>query len=176
MRKNLVVGILSETHDKLERRTPLTPTDTRWLIKKGVKVEVESSKIRIFKNEQYKKAGAKVLDRCKEANLLLGVKQPEASNIHKDKIYMVFSHTIKGQPENIPLLKQFKKRRVTLIDYEKITDLHGRRLVYFGRFAGICGLIDSLHYLGKKLEYKGIKNPFEAIKPAYQYGSLSQVI
>lgn len=171
-----MVGILSETHDKLERRTPLTPTDTRWLIKKGVKVEVESSKIRIFKNEQYKKAGAKVLDRCKEANLLLGVKQPEASNIHKDKIYMVFSHTIKGQPENIPLLKQFKKRRVTLIDYEKITDLHGRRLVYFGRFAGICGLIDSLHYLGKKLEYKGIKNPFEAIKPAYQYGSLSQVI
>ncbi len=176
MRKNLVVGVLREIDNKYERRAPLTPADVRWLIKKGVKVEVESSKTRIFKDQQYIKAGARVLDRFKEASLLLGIKQPRVGNIHKDKIYMLFSHTIKGQPENMPLLKEFIKRGVTIIDYEKITDLHGRRLVYFGRFAGICGLIDSLHYLGKKLEYRRIKNPFNAIKPAYQYSSLKQII
>ena len=176
MRKSLVVGILRETHNVYERRAPLTPADVKWLVKKGVKVEVESSRIRIFKDQQYKEAGAKVLDRFKEATLILGIKPPQISNIYKDKIYMLFSHTIKGQTENMPLLVQSIKKRVTLIDYEKITDLHGRRLVYFGRFAGICGLIDSLHYLGKKLEFKGIKNPFNTIKPANQYASLNQAI
>ena len=176
MRKNLVVGILRETDNKWERRTPLTPRDVKWLMKKGIRVEVESSQGRVFKDEQYKKQGAKVLDRLRQACLVLGVKQPQVSNIYKDKVYMVFSHTIKGQSENMPLLKEFIKTGVTLIDYEKITDLHSRRLVYFGRFAGICGLIDSLHYLGKRLKHKGIKNPFDAIKPAYQYSSLKQVV
>ena len=62
-----------------------------------------------------------------------------------------------------------------MLDYEKIVDSHGRRLVYFGRFAGICGLIDSLCYLGKKLEWKGISNPFSKIEPAYKYGSLKVI-
>jgi len=176
MKKNLVVGISRETHNSSERRAPLTPADVGWLIKKGVKVEVKSSKIRIFKDEQYKKAKAAVVDRFKEATLILGIKPPKVANIYKDKIYMVFSHTIKGQSASMPLLKEFTKRRVTLIDYEKITDLGGKRLIHFGRFAGICGLIDSLYYLGKKLERKGIKNPFLDLEPAYKYGSLDEII
>ena len=175
-RKNLVVGVLRETYDESERRVPLIPSDVKWLKSKGIKVEVESSKNRVFKDEEYKKAGAKVRKRLKQANLILGVKQPEIKNIIKDRIYMVFSHTIKGQSANMPLLKEFIKKRVTLIDYEKITDVYGRRLVYFGRFAGICGLVDSLYYLGRKLEYKGIRNPFESLRPAHQYGSLKQVL
>jgi len=175
MRKNLVLGILREVYSSSEYRAPLTPTDVKWLIKKGVKVEVESSGVRIFKDQQYKKVGAKVLDRFRQASFLLGIKQPRLSEVGKDKIYMCFSHTIKGQSEKIPLLKEFVKKRATLIDYEKITDLHGRRLVHFGRFAGICGLIDSLHYFGKKLSYQGIKNPF-AIRPAYEYNSLKQAV
>ena len=175
MKKNLVVGISRETHNRSERRAPLTPADVGWLIKKGVRVEVKSSKIRIFKDEQYKKVKAVVLDRFKEATLILGIKPPKVTNIDKDKIYMVFSHTIKGQSASMPLLKEFTKRRVTLIDYEKITDLGGKRLIHFGRFAGICGLIDSLYYLGKKLEWKGIKNPFLDLEPAYKYGSLDEI-
>ncbi len=176
VKKNLVVGISRETHNRSERRAPLTPADVGWLIKRGVKVEVKSSKIRIFKDEQYKKAKAAVVDRFKEATLILGIKPPKVANIYKDKTYMVFSHTIKGQSASMPLLKEFIKRRVTLIDYEKITDLGGKRLIHFGRFAGICGLIDSLYYLGKKLEWKGIENPFLDLEPAYKYGSLDEII
>lgn len=40
------------------------------------------------------------------------------------------------------------------------------------RFAWICGMIDSLHYLGKKLEHKGIRSPLLLIQPAHQYSSL----
>ncbi|MGD9015419.1 MAG: hypothetical protein PVI33_05300 [Candidatus Omnitrophota bacterium] len=176
MRKNLVLGILRETFSSSEHRAPLTPGDVKWLIKKGVKVEVKSSKERVFNDLQYKKAGAKVLDRFKQASFLLGIKPPQVCDVDKDKVYMCFSHTIKGQPKNIPLLKEFIKKKVTLIDYEKITDLHSRRLVHFGRFAGICGLIDSLHYLGEKLKYQGIKNPFGIIRPAYEYNSLRQAV
>ena len=88
---------------------------------------------------------------------------------------MVFSHAIKGQFQNIPLLKTLLENKATLIDYEKIVDSHGKRLVYFGRFAGICGAVDSLYYLGKKLQWQGIKNPFTSIKPAYKYGSLKAI-
>jgi len=176
IRNELVIGILRENSGKGENRVALTPSDVKWLVKKGIKVEVESSKSRIFKDEQYEKAGARVLDRFKEASLLVGIKPPSVNNIYKEKIYMIFSHTIKGQPENMPLLKGFLRKGVTLIDYEKMTDLEGNRLVYFGRFAGICGLIDSLHYLGKKLEWEGIKNPFLIIKPSYKYNSCRDIV
>jgi len=171
MRKNLCVGILRETKEG-ERRAPLAPLDAKWLVKKGVKVEVESSPIRVFKDSEYKKSGARVLKRFVNASLLLGIKEPRPEELYKNKIYMLFSHTVKGQAHNMPLLRACLKNNVTLIDYEKVVDTHDKRLVYFGRFAGICGMVDSLHYLGKKLEWKGIKSPFLSVKPAYKYESL----
>lgn len=171
MRKNLCVGILREMKAG-ERRAPFTPPDVKWLVKKGVDVEVESSRERIFKDREYRKAGARVVERVDRATLLLGIKEPPPESIYKNKIYMLFSHTIKGQAHNMPLLKECLKKDITLVDYEKTVDLYGKRLMYFGRFAGICGLIDSLHFLGKKLEWKGVKNPFTLIQPAHRYGSL----
>ncbi|MCK4532776.1 hypothetical protein KAU39_03235 [bacterium] len=174
MRKNLVIGILKETKAG-ERRAPLTPTDVEWLIKRGISVEVECSLIRVFKDKEYEKKGAKVLTKFKKATLLLGIKEPQVRDLYKDKIYMIFSHTIKGQPENMPLLNACLEKKITLIDYEKIIDLYGKRLVYFGRFAGICGALNSLYYLGKKLEWKGIDNPFSSLKQACKYSSLKSV-
>ncbi|MEF9426753.1 MAG: hypothetical protein L0956_06125 [Candidatus Mariimomonas ferrooxydans] len=171
-RDNLVVGILRETK-KQEHRTPLVPSDVEWLVDRGIPVEVEQSRNRIFSAREYKKNGARIVNRIKKAVLLTGIKEPRVHDLHSNKIYMVFSHTSKGQFHNMPLLKACLKKNITLIDYEKIVDLEDRRLVFFGRFAGICGIVDSLHYLGKKLEWKGIENPFLLIQPAYTYDSLS---
>ena len=171
MRTNLGVGIVGETKG-CESRVPLVPADVNWLVKRGIVVEAQHSSKRAFTDQQYKKSGAKIVNKCKKSALLLGVKEPRLEDLCADKIYMVFSHTIKGQFKNMSLLRGCLKKRVTLIDYEKIVDKDGRRLVYFGRFAGICGIIDSLHYLGKKLEWKGIENPFLLIKPAHAYSSL----
>ncbi|MFC1708671.1 hypothetical protein ACFL2J_01230 [Candidatus Omnitrophota bacterium] len=174
MRKSLVVGILRETKN-WEWRTPLTPCDVHWLVKRGISVEVESSLNRVFSDNEYRKNGAKVLNKLRKADLFIGIKEPSFDNLYRNKIYMVFSHASKGQTNNMPLLKFCLKRKITLIDYEKIVDAHARRLVYFGRFAGICGLVDSLYYLGKKLEWQGIKNPFSKIEPAYKYSSLESL-
>lgn len=171
MRRSLVVGILREGK-QYERRAPITPKDVEWLIKRGIQVEVESSPYRIYSDEEYRRCGASVLPRLRRAVLLVGIKHPALNEVYDEKIYMIFSHTMKGQKENLPFLKACLKKRITLIDYEKITDKDNKRLVYFGRFAGICGMVDTLHYMAKKIRWQGIKNPFEWIRPAYEYGSV----
>lgn len=174
MRKNLYVGILRESKE-WEKRAPLAPSDVSWLIKKGVNVEVESSSERIFKDAQYAKSGARIVRRFHNASLLVGIKEPKIEDLYRDKIYMIFSHTMKGQSQNLPLLKAFFKNRITLVDYEDIADSDDKRLVYFGRFAGVCGAVDSLYYMGKKLEWEGIDNPFLSLKPTMKYTSLKAI-
>ena len=174
MRKKLVVGLLREAKER-EYRAPLVPSHVSWLTKRGVSVEVESSSQRIFSDQEYRKNGARVLDRIQDATLLLGIKAPRVAELHGDKIYMIFSHSSKGQPNSKPLIKACLKKKITLVDYEKIVDFFGKRLVSFGRFAGVCGLVDSLHYLGKKLECEGVRNPFSLIQPAHTYGSFKAV-
>ena len=61
-----------------------------------------------------------------------------------DKVYMFFSHTIKGQPSNIPMLKDVIEKGNTLLDYELFTQTDPqtgkqKRSIVFGRFAGIAG-------------------------------------
>ena len=171
MRNNLVVGILPESKSIWERRTPLTPKDVSWLLKRKIPVEVASSPLRIYKDTQYKRSGAKIVQEFQKANLLIGIKEPPIDSLIPDSVYMVFSHSTKGQEYNRNLLTAFLKKKITLIDYEHITGSLGERLVYFGRYAGICGMIDTLHVFGRKLKLQGIPNPFSVLKSAVQYGN-----
>ena len=157
-RKNLIVGIIKEENER-EKRAPIVPADVRWLTDMGIEFEVESSLNRIFSDKEYSRAGAKIVKRVRKASFLVGVKAPSPSNVISGKIYMIFSHTVKGQKDNISLLKEMMKKRVTLLDYEKIRDSRGKRLVFFGRYAGICGFVDSLSYYGKKMKHVGINIP-----------------
>ncbi|MFQ5788759.1 MAG: hypothetical protein ACE5H1_12380, partial [Thermodesulfobacteriota bacterium] len=166
-----MVGILPESKNEWERRTPLTPKDVAWLVKRKITVEVASSPLRIYKDSQYIRSGAKIITKFQKANLLIGIKEPPVDTLIPDSIYMVFSHTTKGQEYNQRLLAAFLKRKITLIDYEHITGSLGERLVYFGRYAGICGMIDTLHVFGQKLKLQGIPNPFSELKSAVQYCS-----
>jgi alpha-aminoadipic semialdehyde synthase len=45
-------------------------------------------------------------------------------------------------------LDHILQNNIRLIDYEKICDSEGKRLVAFGRFAGLAGMIDFLSGLG----------------------------
>ena len=53
--------------------------------------------------------------------------------------YAFFSHTIKAQPEGMPLLDEMLRKNITLLDYEKMTNEDGIRNVAFGHYAGIAG-------------------------------------
>ena len=50
-----------------------------------------------------------------------------------DKTFCFFSHTIKAQPDNMDLLDSMVENNIRLIDYEKLTDSEGQRLVTFGK-------------------------------------------
>ncbi len=43
---------------------------------------------------------------------------------------MCFSHVIKGQPYNMPMLKAMMQAKCQLIDYEKIANEEGKRLIF----------------------------------------------
>jgi saccharopine dehydrogenase (NAD+, L-lysine forming) len=141
------------------------------LVKRKIQVEVASSSLRIYKDSQYRRSGAKIVSEFQRANLLVGIKEPHVDTLIPNSVYMVFSHTAKGQEYNQNLLATFLKKKITLIDYEHITNSLGQRLVYFGRYAGMCGMIDTLHVFGQKLKLQGISNPFSDLENAVYYGN-----
>lgn len=89
-----------------------------------------------------------------------------------NKTYIFFSHVIKAQPYNMPLLDTILEKKIRLLDYEKITDSKGRRLVAFGEFAGLAGAIEFLSGLGDYLLKKNIATPFLNIERPYRYYNL----
>ena len=74
------------------------------------------------------------------------------------------------------MLKSIIDSGATLIDYECISDESGRRLIFFGRFAGLAGMINTLWSAGERYREIGISNPFENIKQSYTYSSLDDAI
>lgn len=46
------------------------------------------------------------------------------------------------------------------MDYEKILDANGVRLVAFGKYAGVAGFVNILHGLGLRLLALGHHTPF----------------
>jgi alpha-aminoadipic semialdehyde synthase len=107
--------------------------------------------------------------------VIFGVKEMPNTFFEEGKTYVFFSHVIKGQPYNMPMLRQMMAKKCNLIDYEKIADDKGRRLIFFGRFAGLAGMINSFWSLGQRLKEQGIANPFYNLRQAHKYHSLAEV-
>jgi alpha-aminoadipic semialdehyde synthase len=61
---NKVVGIRREDKSCWERRTPLTPAHVQELLREipGLRILVEASKLRIYKDKEYRKAGAEIVE------------------------------------------------------------------------------------------------------------------
>ena len=169
------IGIRLEDKYLMERRVPLTPKHINRLIKQfGLKVVVQSSDKRIFKDEEFIKAGAEVKNDLKECNVIFGVKEIPIETFEQDKTYVIFSHVIKGQAQNMPMLKRMIELKCNLIDYERVADEIGRRLIFFGKYAGLAGMINTLWSLGLRLKHFGKEDPFVGLKQAHNYSSLEE--
>jgi alpha-aminoadipic semialdehyde synthase len=169
------ISIRHEDKYKLERRTPLTPNHVRLLISESnLNICVEKSEKRIFKDKEYADVGAKLIDDANECDIILGVKEMPIDYFQKNKTYIFFSHVIKGQEYNMPMFKSMIKKECNLIDYECITDETNRRLVFFGRYAGIAGMINSLWSYGQRLKIQGFETPFLKIQQSRRYDSIDE--
>lgn len=168
-----ILGIRKEVKNKWERRVTLTPAAVKELKDNfGIKTLFQLSEKRIFDDQDYINAGAEAREILDEAEIILAVKEIPIQHILENKIYLFFSHTIKGQPYNMPLLQTLIDKKCTLIDYEPIKDENDRRLVFFGRHAGYAGMVNGFFTLGKRLHALGIQNQFEKIKQAKDYPDL----
>ena len=168
-----IIGLRREDKNPWERRVSLIPTHVRELIlHESLQVLVQTSPIRIFPDTDYEREGAQVVETLESCPIIFALKEIPLDFFEKEKAYIFFSHTTKGQPSNMPMLQKILDLKCTLIDYERIVDENGMRLVFFGTQAGQAGMIDTLWAYGQRLRHLGIKNPFSSIKQAFKYPSL----
>jgi alpha-aminoadipic semialdehyde synthase len=169
------IGIRYEDKYVMERRVPLIPLHIRKLIREqGLQVLIETSAKRVYDDEEFEKAGAQVTYDLKDCPVIFGVKEIPIQKLEPEKTYIFFAHVIKGQPHNMPMLKRLMELKCNLIDYERVVDEMGKRLIFFGRYAGLAGMINSLWSLGERLREFGIETPLLDISQARTYYSLDE--
>ncbi len=176
MSLSVCIGVRREDKGRWERRAPIVPSDVIELRQRyGIAVHVQPSPVRIFPESAYLQAGATVGESLAACPVVFGVKEIPAQYLERDKTYVFFAHVIKGQPHNMPMLRRLMELGCNLIDYERIADEHGRRLIFFGRHAGIAGALETLWALGRRLAWEGVANPFVALRHAYEYHDLAEI-
>lgn len=163
------VAIRREDASIWERRAPLAPYHVERLSKNGVRVLIQPSNRRAYPLQSYMRSGAEVKEDISEAQVILGVKQVPVDLLLPGKTYCFFSHTIKAQEANMPLLDAVLDKNIRLIDYERMVDENDQRVVAFGKFAGYAGMINILHGIGLRLLALGHHTPFMHIGPAHNY-------
>lgn len=137
-----------------EFRTPLTPNDVYNLIKIGKYiVYIESSKKRVYSDEEYKDCGAIITTNkwfnhkfnCNDKNniLIIGLKEfPNEYQYLKGHHHLYFSHTFKNQVGSDLILGAFKKSGSFIYDFEYFTKKilkREERIISFGFHSGIVG-------------------------------------
>jgi alpha-aminoadipic semialdehyde synthase len=170
-----IIGIRREDKNKWERRVPLVPTDTSDLqTKRGVRLLVQPSSVRVCTDDEYRSAGVEVNEDLGPASVILAVKEIPTHLLLPGKTYVFFAHVAKGQPHNMPMLRRLMELGCSLVDYEKITDDQKRRLIFFGRHAGYAGMIETLRCLGQRLAVSGVSTPLSQVHPAFEYRDLTE--
>jgi alanine dehydrogenase len=155
--------LLKEEKNPVDRRVPLTPLQCKKILVTFPEIDllVQSSETRCFSDNQYISEGIKVVKDINDCDILLGIKEVPESMLIANKTYFYFSHTIKMQPYNRGLLIKMLEMNISMVDYEVLKDENGKRLLGFGRFAGIIGAYNGL------LTY-GLKSTNYNLKPAHK--------
>lgn len=146
------IGLIREGKIPIDRRVPLTPTQAKTVMARFPDVEVvaERSDIRCYPDQEYAKEGIRLVDSLEECDVILGVKEVPLDLLLPGKTYFFFSHTIKKQPYNRGLLQEILRKNIRLIDYETLTDQTGKRIIAFGRWAGIVGAYNGIWTYGQR--------------------------
>jgi alanine dehydrogenase len=165
------IGLVKETKIK-ENRVALIPEHVKQLVNAGHKVFVENNAglVAGFPNEKYEKGGAKIVnaDEVYQQQLIVRVKEPPIESLRENQILIGYLHIEKNQ--NPTLLKALLEKNITSYASEEIRDpVTKHRLVSLGFEAGIVGMFEGLRSYGKLLEKQNFVNPFQNIKPIWDY-------
>lgn len=157
------IGIIREGKNPPDRRTPFTPSQVIHIqgqFPGKFSFFIQSSPHRAFTDIEYLNAGCQVVDDLSDCDVVFGVKEVPIDQLIPGKIFFFFSHTIKKQPYNRALLKAVLDKNIRLLDYEVLKDESGKRVVAFGRWAGIVGAYNALWTYGQKTDLFDIKRAY----------------
>ena len=118
---------------------------------------MQSSGIRCFSDEKYIEMGVLVKNDISDCDVLLGVKEVPESSLIPNKMYFYFSHTIKKQEYNRDLLQKMIDLNIQMVDYEALKGSDNKRLLGFGRYAGIVGAYNGFLTYGLKFGKYNLK-------------------
>ena len=144
------IGLIRETKIPEDNRVALTPSHLAELQRSFPQDEfvVQSSDIRAYSDETYRKAGVRVTDNVDDCDILFGIKEADIRTLIPNKHYFFFGHIAKMQAYNRPLLQTLMAKRITFSDYEYLVDDDNRRVCAFGWWAGIVGTYYTLRGYG----------------------------
>ena len=159
--EKIKIGILREGKVPPDGRVPFTPKQCAMLKStfSAIELYVQPSPIRAFTDGEYTDSGVILKEDLSECDVLLGVKEVNISDLIEGKKYMFFSHTVKKQKYNRDLLAAILEKKIQLIDYELLKNVDGKRIIGFGRFAGIVGAYNALYAYGLKTNLFELKRP-----------------
>ena len=162
MRKNIPpmkIGILREGKTPPDKRVGLTPKQCAEIKQRYTNLElvVQPSPIRKFVDSEYTTLGVLMQEDLSDCDVLIGVKEVPINDLIAEKTYLYFSHTIKQQHYNRDLLRKMLELNIRMIDYEILTKINGKRLIGFGRYAGIVGCYNGFLAYGKRTERFNLK-------------------
>ncbi|MCF8261204.1 MAG: hypothetical protein K9J12_10550 [Melioribacteraceae bacterium] len=170
-----LLGLRREDKNIWEKRVPIIPEHVR-ILKNDFEIEtvLQPFHERAFTEVEFTEAGAEFDEDINQCPVIAAVKEIPIDLLKEDKIYLFFSHTIKGQAYNMPLLRRIMDLKCTLIDYECIMNENGKRLVFFGKYAGLAGMIEAFYGLGRRLKSLGMSTPFLQFQQAYKYKDIKE--
>ena len=99
-KKHFTISIIKEARVD-ESRTPFVPSQIQTLISNfpNLKILVQPSKNRCFKDEDYSKVGAKIEEDISQSDIIFGIKEVEIS-----KLNLVFFSKIIGLGQKLNII------------------------------------------------------------------------
>jgi alanine dehydrogenase len=169
----MIIGVPKEIKNN-ENRVALTPAGTQELVKRGHTVYVQNSAGvgSGFNDEQYAKAGAKMIQSAAEvfnlAEMIMKVKEPveqEYKLIKKDQLVFTYFHFASYEP----LTKAMIDSGAVCLAYETVERADGSLplLIPMSEVAGRMAIQEGAKYLEKPLKGRGILlGGVPGVKPA----------
>jgi alanine dehydrogenase len=150
--KSITLGVIREGKVPPDFRVPLTPKQCKAIevLYPEVKVVVQRSPIRTYPDAAYAEQGIELVDSLADCDYIFGVKEVQIADLIPNKTFFFFSHTFKKQPYNRDLLNAVLDKKIRLVDYEVLKDKYNKRIIGFGRYAGIVGCYNAFLTYGIK--------------------------
>jgi len=155
------IGLIKEGKNPPDKRVPFSPDQCAYIMQlyPSISLYVQPSANRCFSDSEYEKHGVILTNDLSICDIIMGVKEVPVNMLVDNKIFFFFSHTIKKQPYNKLLLQAILEKKIQLVDYETLVGKDKKRIIGFGRYAGIVGCYNAF------LAYSKKTNKYELLPP-----------